>query len=263
MLAFVSTGEVNPRLRYLNVLHQRYASQGLKIVGVSDGTESQTKRLSEEAEIAFPLVSDEGFELHRAFRIHPAHQHGGVIVLDRQGRIDFYTLIFLHEDELRQLAEKYALGEISYNPIEAGLATRFKVGAPLPELSVSSIDGRKHLMLGKAQAADLALVIFNASCSSCQLAQFINELGSFQDKLSREHPYHRLVVVFTPNFDRAMLAAYQRAGALPGSTYLLENGTFWSEYATRYNEAAIRPTVIMTGKSGEIVAVHSLQGSVK
>lgn len=259
MLAFVSASGINPRLKYLDVLHERYASRGLKIIGVFNGSEWRTRQLNDETEVGFPVISDEEFQLHRAAHIHPSHQHGGVVVLDRQGRIDFHTLGVPAEDQLRQLAEKYALGEVSYDPVEERLTPQFKVGAPLPELMVSSIDGREHFKLGGAQAANLALVIFNANCSSCQIDQFINELGTFQNKLTRENPHRRLVVVFTPNYDQGMLASYQRVGKLPASSYLIEKGTSWyDEYATRYDTTATRPTIVMTGRSGEIVAVNSL-----
>jgi hypothetical protein len=261
MLVFVTIAEVNPRLRYLNALHHRYADKGFKVVGVSNGTEDQTKQLGQAAGVDFPIISDKTFLLHQAFHIHPAHSHGGLVVLDNHGRIDFFIQSIPVEDQLRQLTEKYALGRISYDSSKDPLTMLFQVGAPLTPLLVSSLDANEHLVLTGDQAANLALVVFTARCASCQLTQFISELAPFQAELvsDRKYRHHRFAVLFTPNFDRALLSGYQQSGGLPSSTYFLdESSLLYDEYATRYEDFTPRPIVVLTEASGTIASVYPL-----
>jgi hypothetical protein len=264
LIAFVPPTEADPRLQYLNVLHRRYAEKGVKVIGLSGGPKGQVSRLIEKARINFPFISDQEFHFHRAFHIHPAHSHGGLVVLDKEGRIEFYTPVLPQKEELRQLAEKYALGEINYIPVEAPLAVRLKIGAPLPELALRRIDGRHSMTLGKTAAANLALVIFGAGCSSCQMDQLIEKLRLFRNTLRRDHPDYRLIIVFTAADDLASLASYQKVRALPAAAYRLEEtSSLYDEYQTRYADTATRPIVVMTGKSGEIVTVTSLEEVIK
>lgn len=261
MLAFVSTMKVTPRLKYLDILHRRYVDQGLKVVGIYNSSEDQIRTLREEARVSFSLLRDEACQLHQAFHIPPGHSHGGLVVLDEQGRIDFFAQEIPVEDQLRQLAEKYALGEINYASAQDSIAAQFKLGAPLPLLPATRLDGKEYVVIGEAQTANLALVVFTGQCASCQVEHFIDAVGLFQAKLVSDRRYrdHRLAVLFTPNFDRTMLTSYQESGKLPLSTYILSSlAPLYDEYATRYEDSGGRPIVVLTGFSGEVVAIKPL-----
>lgn len=261
MLAFVATARIASRLKYLETLHQRYADRGLCVIGITTTAEDRAGLMREQVEVSFPLISDGHLRLHRAFHIHPAHRHGGLVVLDDQGRIDFFAQVIPPDDALRQLAEKYALGEIDYAPAKDRLAALFEVGMPLPGLPLTSLDGHEHLVLGERQGANLVLVIFTARCASCQLTQFIDSMGLFQTNLVHDSRYrhHRLMVIFAPNFDRDLLTSYQRTGTLPALTYVVDESIdLYDEYATRYDDSDMRPLVVLTGSSGQIVAVDPL-----
>jgi hypothetical protein len=259
MLTFITAAH-DSRLRYINNLHKRYVDRGLRVVGIYSNPQNQIESLRQGAGVDFPLILDDEFQLHRAFHIHPAHTHGGLTVVDNQGRIDFYTQRIPVKDQLRQLAEKYALGQINYTPSQNPLAAHFKVGAPIPDLFLTSLDGDDHLVLDATHAANLALVIFTASCSSCQLKQFVNDIPLVQASLASDSRYrrHSLIVLFGPNFDRALLASYQRSGALPPSTYVLGEDRLDDEYNTRFETSTTQPLVVLTGASGKITAVSSL-----
>ncbi|GBC81884.1 hypothetical protein HRbin10_00999 [bacterium HR10] len=265
MLAFVSPiaswTEVDSRLKYLNVLEHHYADQGLRAMIISSDVESHAHWLHKDAHVNPTIVNDETFKFYRAFRTHPDHEHGSLVILDKQGRIEFFTYGIPSEDELRQLAEKYMVGSITYALAEDGLVARFVIGAPLPDLSLRSLDGGEQLVLNEAQRKNLILVIFTARCATCQIEHFMNELAAFRSEVARSTRYrsHQFLVIFASNFRQTSLLSYQSTGILPSSTYFLDQEPIPLEkYATRYDISASRPTVVITDASGKVAEVAPL-----
>ena len=72
-----------------DVLLKEIEAAGVQVVGVSPDKVEVLKKFSDQAELGFPLLSDEGSKAIRAFGI--LHQRGlphpGTILIDKQGVI--------------------------------------------------------------------------------------------------------------------------------------------------------------------------------
>lgn len=55
----------NSRLKYYDVPSRRYSSRGLLVIGISSGTEEQTREFLNSSRITFPVLVDSDLSIHR------------------------------------------------------------------------------------------------------------------------------------------------------------------------------------------------------
>lgn len=259
MVALLPNPNLYHRLQYLSLLHERYAEIGLAALAVVPDT-AITVDSTTHLDIPFPVVQDAGLKIHRTLHVNPAR--GGFCVVNNLGRIEYHSRIIPDPDLMRQLAEKHALGKINYAYSAAAdcLESRFRLGFRLPDLELTSLDGREHLALTQDSAARVTVVVFAAPHAACQLAASIRQLQAAV-ALSHSTPNladtSRLYVLFTRAYDPNVIGSLQRAQRLPDHTYLWDNAALFQDpYATRTRNTA--PLVVVTDDTGTIVESRRL-----
>lgn len=155
---------------------------------------------------------------------------------------------------MRQLAERYAVGDVSYEASADPAPSILREGNVVPLLNIRSITDNEEQVLRSPFSGELTLVVFTAPCASCQLGQFVDgvrrmmELGVISGSVK---------VLFTDNFDPRMIAGLIDAGKLPREAYVIQNSELLRDaYQTRA-AGILAPLVLVVGPDG--VIKHSKQ----
>ena len=86
--------------------YDKYASRGVKVVGVSSEPESKTKRFVRRYRITFPVIADPKHRILRRYRVHYIPL---MVFLDESGRILYYQRRGIRTEEALQEVEKILL----------------------------------------------------------------------------------------------------------------------------------------------------------
>lgn len=108
-------------------------------------------------------------------RYSGAHEHGATLVLTADNKVKFHSLQILSNDLLRQLVEKYLLGEVTYSQgdiLRSGLIGRRVEGLQCGSGSIPATESR-------------VIFLLPPGCSSC-------ELNTYRDLISRAVKHPRL-----------------------------------------------------------------------
>jgi hypothetical protein len=163
----------------------------------------------------------------------------------------------LDDDDLRQLVEKYANGQIKYAVVNPGLASRFIVGERLPDWKVrSSIDDSPLSLRTITAGHDVALVIVSAECSTCQLPDVG---GSIARLTAAVRPAGRnVLIVMNDAIPLTTLRARVQDRSLPAATYVTSrHELLGDDLQTR--PVAESPLVVFAFANGIISAVTPLR----
>ncbi len=249
----------NSRLKYYDVLSRRYSSRGLLVIGISGGTEEQTREFLNSSRIKFPVLVDSDLSIHRNLRVGPDHEHGATIMIDRDGIVRFSDLRILREDHIRQIVERHLLGFVDYSLFKPSTDI-FRINDRLPDLRVLDVETGQQVKLNHSMAKDTALIIFTAQCSSCELDQYINRLN----KIGEDYMGKKAVGIFGSNFSLRELQYYLKSKGIRPKVYMLleKVSGLEDDYATRYDLSAF-PVVVLTNESGEVISVklNPMEGS--
>ncbi len=242
----------NSRLKYYDVLSRRYSSRGLLVIGISGGTEEQTREFLNSSRIKFPVLVDSDLSIHRNLRVGPHHEHGATIMIDRDGIVRFSDLRILREDHIRQLVEKYLLGSVDYSTFRPNLDI-FKPNAALPDFRLLDVETGQEVRMGPSVAENLTLVVFSAHCSSCDLDRYLDRLKQLSDAYTGDN----LVAIFGSNFSPGELRYYRKSKAISAKVYISLDKMpgLEDEYITRY-DLNIFPIVVKTNRLGKVTSVE-------
>lgn len=153
---------------YLGVLQRKYKGQGLKMLIVFSPDSPKAHTLIADA-IGIPWIIDKDGRYQHILRSVLVHKHDAILMYDQDYRVKFQALSALDNDLLRQLVEKYLVGEITYSPLS--LLSSSLIGRRVEGLQCQS---------SKPPPSKGVFVIFPPGCSSC-------ELNSFRQPLERAH----------------------------------------------------------------------------
>lgn len=252
LLVFFNPTIVHETLIYLNALNERYADSGLKIVGVSSGSVEQTQQFTSQHRLGYHIICDPRGDVHRVFKFHPHHDHGGTLLLNQDLTVEFSSARIVLPDFLRQLVESHLLGQIDYAYFQPSLDA-FQVGDSLPPLHVVRVGDQENQIIEGIAKPNATFVFFTAQCASCRLPDYINRLEVLQEQLSGQITLHG---VFSATFPLQELEYYKRT-KFPHtelSICLNEIQGLEDKYATRY-PSDWGPVVVRTGRDGKIIAV--------
>lgn len=255
LLVFFNPTIVHETLIYLNALNERYGDRGLKTVGVSSGSVEQTQQFISQHRLGYPIIHDPRGDVHRVFKFHPHHAHGGILLLNRDLTVKFSNAQIILPDFLRQLVESHLLGQIDYSYFQPSLDA-FRVGDSLPPLRAVRVGSRKIILFGELAKPDAVFVFFTAQCASCRLPDYINRLKALQERLSGQST---LYGVFSATFPHQELEYYKRTKFPQTELYICldEIQGLENKYATRYS-SDWGPVVVRTGSDGRIISVDKL-----
>jgi hypothetical protein len=238
------------RLTYIDQALSRFTSSPLRVVLVTDQRTAANLRLKNVV-----TVDDGSYDIHRAFRIVPYHNHGGIAVIDRNERVDFRSFNVPRADESRQLLEKYATGTIEYAMTDAAVSDLFPIGGMLPLEGLTSVATGTATSQREAFADGDLVVIFAASCAECQVGTYLNTL---EELVSRDRGANRFAFVFDLSLQSSALKQRISASPMLRRSYLasVTRGPA-TGYDTR-SHALDAPVVIALSDGGRIARVLSL-----
>ena len=230
---------------YLAILKNKHAKDGLKVLVVLP-PDSPNGLTQFTASLGVPWVVDKDGQFQSLLRFSAAHRHDAMLIYDETYHVKFHVLGTPENDMVRQLVEKYLLGEITYSPTD---------------LLASNLVGKRieGLQCFKDQAPVKGVfVIFPPGCSSC-------ELRGYREFLKRAHENYPLpggshedwTFVFVNGRDAHTLASAQDVGFPLRDVCGVREDKLLDPYQTRKNAATV-PILIHADENGLITDVRNL-----
>lgn len=243
------------RVKFLCALAERYAADGARCAVVVS-SRSSTVSL---AAAGVSAVTDQGDEVAKLLSVNPDHGHGAFAVLDSQGKLLFRSLSIPVEDEIRQLVQKHTLGRIDQREMVAAEWLRPGQAFPVWPLEEVARAGRKSLPADLLSGdAGTTFVLFAASCSSCQLHEYLAELDALRARVGAHAELRQPVLIFDRGFDVKELRALQSSGRLPSTVYLADVRSSVPD-ATQALRGFEVPLNVLVSANGVIESVRPLR----
>jgi hypothetical protein len=230
---------------YLGVLQRKYQTQGLKVLVVfaADSPKSHTV-LADSIGVSWAV--DKSGQFQHLLRSALAHGHNAVLIYDQNYKVKFQALATPDNDALRQLVEKYLLGEITYSP--AALLSSSLIGKRMEGLQCLSDKPR----------ASGVFVVFPPGCSSC-------ELNGYRESLKRARGNgwgstgkgDGWTLVFVNGLDANTVAIARNLGFEAKSVCGVREDKLLDPYQTRKGTAMV-PLLLNVGDDGIVKDVQDL-----
>lgn len=204
-----------PKAKYTQILFDRFHAHGLDVVGVVAGKFPELEKLVERQLISYPLIRDADLTIAQALGVPT--EVDGCFFVDPDNTIRFFTTNLFDPEDLRQLTEKFLLGEVTYP--ESGAEVPLQEGAPMPELTLLRIDDWQPEHLGQAESRQRLLIIFTATCPACRLSSYLSDYARMKDQWPR-----RPWVIFNQNFSRDEILVEAARRGIDTSHFYLASG---------------------------------------
>jgi hypothetical protein len=176
--------------RFLDSLYKRYADFGIQVVAI---IENDGKHYEEN--LSFPVISYKNDFKPKIKNIESLlkSKNYGIMIVDPFDVIKFSSS-FYRTDDIRQLAEKFAIGHISYPPFKAEKI--LKRGDTFPLMSVKNLKENKliYFPYGKENIA----IFLTGRCPDCVFKSFRSTYSLIEEKLINSGK--DIVLVFSPKF---------------------------------------------------------------
>jgi hypothetical protein len=230
---------------YLGVLQRKYHSQGLKVLVVFSPDSPKAHTLLASA-IGVPWVIDKDGRYQHLLRSALEHRHDAILIYDLNYKVKFQALVSPDNDLLRQLVEKYLVGEITYSPLT---------------LLSSSLIGRRveglQCLKGNPPSKGV-FVVFPPGCSSCELKSYTQALKRARDTgWGSTNKDAKWTLVFVNGRDAHTLAAAENLDFEVQDVCGVREDMLLDPYQTRKNPAAV-PLLIKAGDDGLVKDVQDL-----
>ena len=233
---------------YLGVLQRKYQRQGLKILVVFSPDSPKSNTLLANA-IGLAWVTDRDGRYQLLLRSALEHGHDGILIYDQDYKVKFQALASPSNDTLRQLVEKYLIGEITYSPVD---------------LLSSSLIGRRVeglQCLSSHPPSKGVFVVFPPGCSSCELNSYRGALKRARDSgwgaPSRDEKW---TLVFVNGRDAHTLKAAENLGFEVQDVCGVREDKLLDPYQTRKSPATM-PLLLRAGDDGLIKDVQDLMAA--
>lgn len=256
---FLPAAPVSNRVHYLGAVARRHTKNGLRVVGVVPGTDGTAEWYQQSAKLPFDVVGDEHLELHMAFRVAPAHGHSAIVMFDRSGRVKFHAFEIPEEDDVRQVVEKYLLGNVAYEYRSGELAAVSR-GQILPANAFKSLGG------DPPDTRDRVLILLPPGCSTCQIDRYESRMLELLPRLRTGQDRIMKVALVFPNDPGAAewTPLKNRTSGFVDEVWVTqEPGFVWDDYYTRYVGAGAQPLVVTTDSKGVVESAKALEDFIQ
>lgn len=250
LVYFPGKAAPGPAVDYLKIVAARHAAAGLGVfIVLPPGSQGRASELE--------IVDGRGAALHRALNAPWNHDHPTFAVLSRDGVVQFHNFGLPREDILRQLAERFSSGTVTYDAGPEPLPQLFRAGLPVPELGLVGVSDGKPRRLTPANSHDATIILLGAPCAPCQLSA----IGHRVSKMVTDGGLAGTVVVIAaPHFDAKQLGSAFSA-VPPAQVFILAADTpGYDRYVTRTNNLDLRPWVLRTDGEGRVRRSERLVG---
>ncbi len=261
LTVFLPAGSLTNRVRYLAAVDRVHKRNGLRTVAVVPGNHSTAEWYQQFVRLPFEIIGDEHLDIHMAFRVSPPHGHTAVALFDGEGRVKFHAFEIPEEDEVRQVVEKYLLGQVDYE-YRTRRSSALVPGQPLPVTSLKFVAGvRSRSSSESLDASERILVFLPRGCSSCQMGQYSSQIFHLSLKAQNGGSGKKgIVVVFPDDPDTTEWNAVKREiGPVAAEFWVTDDPSLiWDEYYTRYLQEQSAPLVVGTDAEGRVEFAKSL-----
>ncbi|MGH9783366.1 MAG: hypothetical protein ACRD88_04205 [Terriglobia bacterium] len=255
ILALIPADNSDPRIDYLSAV-RRVHGPVVKVVGVREGTGEDAQRFGENMQLYFPIMGDSSYQIFRWARVNPKHGHGGFLIYDREGRVKFFDFFLPEEDLVRQLVEKYALGQVDYSYKSAPVHT-FRKGAPFPALTVRSFDGKP---VNSLDVRGKWVFVFQGLCHSCKVTHYLGHAREAITQLVGRGDLREESVIMLFHSGVVDEQSLGAEGWPLSQSFVIPHGATEEHagYDTRFLPEASEPLVVVTDRTGDITQVWKL-----
>jgi hypothetical protein len=172
-------------------------------------------------------------------------------LIDPSGVIRFSLPYSLSSEALRELTERYILGQINYAP---PADTKLPLGSVLPPIELVRVIDSQRTTLPLLAGRNSTVIFFQAHCTTCSVDHFLAKLqkiNSGRVSLSERHIYP----IFSRSFDIKQL----RVNGINFGNNLFIAADFFPQSEDEYYVgpgSSKDPVVFSTGRTGRIVRIE-------
>jgi len=249
MLYFPGKAAPGPAVHYLGVIAAKHAAAGLGVfIVLPPGSRGRAAELE--------IVDERGATLHRALNAPWDHDHPTFAILSRNGVVHFHNFGLPREDILRQLAERFAYGTVSYEAGPEPLPQLFRADRPVPELALIDASDGHTRRLTPGSAGDATIILLGAPCAPCQLSV----IGLRVKEMAVGAGSTQVIVIAAPHFDAKQVSSALGAVPLAKVFVLAADTPGYDRYATRTNDPDLRPWILRTDREGWVRSSERMTG---
>jgi hypothetical protein len=250
ILYFGDHSRAIPIVKYAQILFDRFHNQGFNVVGVVAGTSPDVERLVGRQLISYPVIHDLDLTIAHSLGILPGVN--ACFFVDPDSTVRFSTTNLFDSEDLRQITEKFLLGEVMYP--ESGTVTPLEEGGLLPAWELLAINDLKPKRLDQAESQQQVFIIFTATCPTCRLSGYLEEYARLKDYLP---PRRR--VIFSQNFSQDQILFEASRRGIDTSNFYLASGALTGIEDPYYWPAlgGSDVFVIETDRAGRIKRIES------
>lgn len=204
-------------LSYCDTLNRKYHSLGLQPLGITRRETKELKQFLNRRAISYPILLDPGDRLRDL--LHLEHHRYGFFFINPDGMIEFSLHRLMTSNDLRQLVERYLVGQINYD-IEKEWRLGIQPGDTLPPYKIIDVKTGAVLTIHDLDLTNSVMIFFTANCSTCQMSNYWEELKAIETSSVRSR--NRFHYIFSQNFAFFDLIDRMNAHHITANVYIAE-----------------------------------------
>jgi hypothetical protein len=233
---------------YLTLLSHRYVDQGLRIAFLRP----IKTPLLDIVSTGLPVLYDLDVATLTGHRVSAGRN--AMILINEDGRVEFYSADLPQADSLRQVIEKSVLDHIDYSTLQPKAIQVFRLSSTLPQITIASIAHTERMTLTKVVRGPATVVILTGRCNECQLTQYVAAIADLDSQRPRGR---QLVLLFTEAYSKEPEVLARLNSDIRQQVYQIVDDSY-DPYVTRLAKEALTPFVAEVNESGRIVRAYPL-----
>jgi len=183
--------------KYIDKLLQRFGSSGLNIVLITPFDRDGTQNPDMNIDFKYPVlpVEENRAALKAFFDLDQTEQ---CLLIINPGLVLDAVFYFFREEDVRQLCEKYLLGDIAYQ--EQDSTGKLKVGDSFPVIDLEDLTPGTSMPVTQTSGLSPHLwFVFNSNCVTCVLHNQLVKFKELEDEIGKT-PVVPLGLMFSSYF---------------------------------------------------------------
>ena len=190
-------------VKYVDNLFKKFRTHNFIAIGIATKNWGRkSRKFIKEENIIIPIVNDNKSRLRNSLKIGKNRE--ALIIADKDNKVLYASKIIPEYDTLRQLVEKYVVGEITYNFIADQSENLLRNIDPY-SIILYNIKNKNYVNMIDVLNNNPIVVYFGANCTSCQLKSYTEHLREFNKALNKKR---NLIIIFSPYFTKEEINLY-------------------------------------------------------
>ncbi len=261
VVLFMKYFDSDPTLvKYVNRIYRdKYKELGLHIFLITNSINRDISALVKEQDISFPVLPfSKNRNTLRKF-IDPEDNEKALIIIDPDMKLES-IYYFFKEDDIRQLFEKYMMGDITYGSDKK--MDKLQVGDSFPVVSITHIGGSvKTPITNTSEPAPQLWFMFSSKCVACALNNYLLQYKLLESKLSEKLKISKFLI-FSHFFQKGQIAEQIKFYKIVTPVYLALEDIPGFESGYYKNVSADNIIVALTDRKNNIVYFESFPNFV-